>query len=68
MRTKQNECYTCAHSRTVPGNTHLRCSNPDPLMTGVPHGIANGWFHYPGLFDPTWKARECETYTGDTPL
>ena len=60
--TRMTECYSCLHKRTVPGNAHIRCVNPDPTMTGHPHGIANGWFFYPLLFDPTWKARECANY------
>ena len=41
----------------------IACSNPDPNMTGVAHGIRNGWFYYPHVFDPTWKARDCANFT-----
>lgn len=56
------ECYTCAHKREVPGNCHIACVNPDPNMTGNSHGIKNGWFFYPFLFDPTWKTKTCANY------
>lgn len=63
-RSKNNECHTCAHQNPVPGNAHIRCSNPDKSMRGHPHGVANGWFYYPELFDPVWKAVECVNYDG----
>jgi len=53
------DCYKCIHKRSVPGNAHIMCANPDPKMKGHPHGIANGWFIYPLLFDPVWKEVEC---------
>jgi len=56
------ECYSCVSRCTVPGNCHIKCSNPDPDMTGDPHGIRNGWFYYPMLFDPTWKTKMCANY------
>jgi hypothetical protein len=56
------ECWTCAHRREVPGNAHIRCSNPDPAMQGDPHGTKNGWFFYPIVFDPTWKTKECANF------
>ncbi len=31
-------------------------------MTGDPHGIKEGWFMYPILFDPTWKTKKCYTF------
>lgn len=57
-----NECYLCIHSRNVPGNTHIACAKPDPQMTGDPHGIRNGWFIYPLLFDPVWKTKMCSNF------
>lgn len=57
-----NECYSCRFKRNVPGDAHIRCTNPDPNMTGNTHGIRSGWFDYPILFDPTWKARLCANY------
>ena len=62
-RTIRNECYSCQHRSEVAGNAHIRCLNPDATMTGDPHGIRNGWFLYPFLFDPTWKTKLCENYT-----
>jgi len=31
-------------------------------MVGNLHGIKNGWFFYPLLFDPTWKEVMCKNY------
>ena len=61
-RNMMNECYSCTHKRNVSGNTHILCSKPDSAMTGDSHGIANGWFIYPLLFDPTWKTKLCDNY------
>lgn len=56
------ECWDCSHRRPVPGNAHIECVNPDPEMTGNAHGIENGWFFYPLLFDPVWKTRKCSNF------
>lgn len=61
-RTKHDECYACKHKRSVPGNAHIRCVNPDPDMKGHAVGLAGGWFIYPILFDPTWKERDCQNF------
>ena len=61
-RTKINECYRCVHKRNTPGDAHIACNNPDPDMTGNPHGIKNGWFWYPLLFDPVWKEKDCANF------
>ncbi len=61
--TMFNECWSCKHKRSVPGNAHIRCVAPDPNMVGDPHGIKNGWFIYPFLFDPVWKERFCANYS-----
>ena len=61
-RTKQNECWICAHKRPVAGNCHIRCVKPDSEMRGDPHGIRNGWFIYPSLFDPVWKEVDCRNF------
>ena len=61
-RTQQNECWNCIYKRNVPRNYHIRCSKPDPKMTGSPHGISMGWFGYPDLFDPVWKTKLCDSY------
>ena len=55
----KDNCEVCKHKRYVPGDTHIACVRPDPDMTGDPHGIKNGWFIYPLLFDPMWKTKEC---------
>ena len=55
----RQECWHCQHRRNVPGNAHITCANPDPDMIGSQHGIDNGWFYYPLLFDPTWKEKLC---------
>lgn len=56
------QCYSCKHRRNVPGDTHIMCINPDRTMQGKPHGIAHGWFFYPYLFDPIWRASDCANY------
>ena len=61
-RDMTKECYSCKHKRNVPGNAHILCANPDPEMTGDPHGIKNGWFIYPILFDPCWKTKMCSNF------
>ena len=60
--TKNNECHFCKHKRRLPGDAHSQCTNPDPLMTGVPHGVMSGWFFYPWNFDPIWKERLCNNF------
>ncbi len=57
-----NECYSCLHRRSVPGNCHIMCAKPDADMTGNQHGIKKGWFMYPLLFDPTWKTKLCSNF------
>jgi hypothetical protein len=61
-RTIQNECYSCEHRRTCPGDCHSSCAVPDPNMKGEGYGIQNGWFFYPINFDPTWKIKWCNNY------
>ena len=61
-KTEITECYSCTHKRNVPGNCHIECVNPDLDMRGEPHGIINGWFFYPWLYDPTWKLSLCKNY------
>ncbi len=56
------ECYSCKHRRNVPGNCHIECVKPDQDMTGNSHGIKNGWFMYPWLFDPVWKTKLCDNF------
>ncbi len=55
-------CYSCEFKRSIPGDAHIQCDNPDPEMTGNPHGIRNGWFFYPFNFDPIWMAKKCANY------
>lgn len=61
-----SKCYSCKFKRSVPGNCHIACSNPDMHMTGNKHGIVNGWFFYPVLFDPIWMTKECSNYEEQT--
>jgi hypothetical protein len=61
-RDMRNECYHCKHMREVPGNAHIKCAYPDSKMRGDSHGIKNGWFFYPFLFDPVWKTESCNNY------
>ena len=56
------ECYSCVHRRDVPGNAHIECVKPDAEMIGSPHGIREGWFMYPLLFDPVWKRKRCSNH------
>lgn len=60
--TVSTQCHKCKHVRSVPGNAHVRCTKPDPKMKGNPHGVANGWFIYPMLYDPIWMEVECSNY------
>jgi hypothetical protein len=55
-------CWECKYKRNVAGNAHFRCINPDPKMTGNPHGIKHGWFCYPILFDPIWCTSKCANF------
>ena len=64
-RTMMDECDTCRGRRSVPGNCHIRCATPDEDMTGNKHGIKEGWFFYPSLFDPTWKTKMCSNYEAE---
>ena len=59
---KHDECWECQHKRKVPGNYHIKCAKPDADMTGNPHGIKEGWFMYPSLFDPVWKTKKCVNF------
>jgi len=61
-RTRMNECYSCKYRRTIPGDSHIQCGNPDPKMKEVVHGIRSGWFIYPFNFDPVWKLKDCNNY------
>lgn len=61
-RTMMKECWDCIHKRPVPGDCHIQCVKPDVNMTGNEHGIKNGWFMYPLLFDPTWKTKLCQNF------
>jgi len=65
LQQARSECWECTFKREVPGNCHIACSNPslDVLRHGDPHGVKNGWFFYPLLFDPTWKRSLCRNYT-----
>lgn len=58
----REECYDCEHKREVPGNYHIQCVKPDAKMRGSKHGIKEGWFMYPLLFDPVWKEKLCSNY------
>lgn len=59
-----DECYHCDFKRSVPGTHHIGCAKPDPKMVGNAHGVREGWFIYPILFDPIWKERWCAHYKG----
>jgi hypothetical protein len=59
---KDKDCHKCKGKRDVPGNCHIKCVTPDAHMTGNEHGIKNGWFMYPLLFDPIWRTKECDNF------
>ena len=58
----KNNCWECKNRRDVPGNSRIKCVDPDADMTADPHGIRNGWFMYPLLFDPTWMTSKCKNF------
>lgn len=62
MTTLHDECYSCIHMATIPGDAHIQCTNPDENMEGHKHGIKSGWFNYPFNFDPTWKLKWCSNH------
>jgi len=60
-------CYECKYKKDVPGNCHIACTfnfpaNKIEIPKGNPHGIKNGWFIFPFLFDPTWMIDECKGF------
>jgi hypothetical protein len=61
-RNMMTECRSCQYRRTIPGDMHISCANPDPEMTGNEHGIRKGWFFYPWCFDPVWKTKDCANF------
>jgi len=55
-KAKAPNCYECQHCIPTrePYNCHMACTNKDAHATGSDHGIKNGWFYWPGCFDPVW--------------
>lgn len=62
INLREAKCHQCKFKYNVPGNTHIGCSNPDKTVKGYPHGIENGWFIYPILFDPCWMITKCRNF------
>jgi hypothetical protein len=62
MPIKKDDCFRCISKRSIPGDAHIQCVNPDPKMMGDPHGVRCGWFFYPLNFDPVWKAKKCANF------
>ena len=58
----KNNCFECLGKESIPGNCHIMCVTPDPDMRGDEHGIREGWFMYPLVFDPTWMTRKCKNF------
>lgn len=73
----QCACYDCVYLRSIPGDAHIRCGNPQAQYApghsygdcrqalGVkaePHGEEMGWFVWPINFDPVWL-RHCDGFT-----
>lgn len=54
-------CYSCIHRKDVFYSHHSECSSKTAEVTGVVHGIKNGWFFWPLDFDPIW-VNECDGY------
>lgn len=61
-RTPQNECHMCKHRRSIPGDAHSMCTNPDMTIKANVHGVRNGWFIYPINYDPNWKISLCKNF------
>ena len=59
---KRDECYQCINKRSVPGDVHIKCIDPDLKMTGAERGKLKGWFIYPSCFDPVWKTKACDNF------
>lgn len=57
-----NECYSCVHRLTIPGNAHTRCNNHAAKVEGDDYGIRSGWFMWPLNFDPTWL-KSCDGFS-----
>lgn len=62
INTGEAKCHQCKNKYPVPGNTHIGCSKPDPTVKGDLHGVNNGWFVYPILFDPVWMITQCRHF------
>lgn len=58
MEIKQN-CYTCKHSRPLPGDAHLQCSNLAADIKLDPRGYQ--WCFPPFNIDPCWL-KSCTGY------
>ena len=56
-----NKCYGCKWKKSIPGNTHVSCTNENALVRGEEAGIRNGWFFHPFNFDPVWLV-ECDGF------
>ncbi len=57
-------CYECEHHSIIPGDAHIKCLvlvTTDLIVEGDARGKANGWFNWPGNFDPTWLL-ECNGF------
>jgi hypothetical protein len=59
----QTNCFKCINRRDVPGNAHIECAKPWHRVSANRHGIENGWFMYPKLFDPVWMTSECPNFS-----
>ena len=54
-------CFKCKSHYEVPGNYHIGCKNYNAKIKGNRHGIKNGWFYWPFLFDPIWL-ESCDSF------
>ena len=67
---KEKSCWKCAYRQNVPGNAHISCvydwdKSEDEPPPGKPHGVANGWYFFPALYDPVWMVGECGHWAGE---
>lgn len=67
------QCETCVYRRPVPGNAHIECvfnwtrALTEKKVTMIPlghtHGIKQGWYMFPILFDPVWTVIKCQAFS-----
>ena len=66
----ETPCQKCVYKRPVPDNAHVECvynwtrALTDKKVTIIPlghtHGVQQGWYMFPILFDPIWMVIKCQ--------